>query len=126
MLEISKFIKECSLDYFNEETSNIITNAKEKKLNLDEIIREWEQVIKKVCMFFIVMIIESHNFCLKEVTEYAQQRCASDSELFATAYHKMVHSPALETMLQLEYMYSRTVRQKAEEKKRLIQELSER
>lgn len=60
------------------------------------------------------------------MTEYGERRCASDEELFATAYHKMVHSPALETILQLEHMYSKTVIQKTYEKKRLIQELSER
>lgn len=60
------------------------------------------------------------------MSEYGERRCASDEELFATAYHKMVHSPALETMLQLEHMYSKTVIQKTVEKKRLIQNLSER
>lgn len=60
------------------------------------------------------------------MAEYAEQRCASDDELFATAYHKMVHSPALETMLQLEHMYSKTVRQKTHEKKRHVQHLSDR
>lgn len=60
------------------------------------------------------------------MTEYGERRCASDEELFATAYHKMVHSPALETMLQLEHMYSKTVIQKTYEKKRLVQDLSER
>ncbi|CAG9822983.1 unnamed protein product [Phaedon cochleariae] len=78
------------------------------KMNLEDIIKEWETVM--------------HD----EIAEYAEHRVASDEELFATAYHKMVHSPALETMLQLEHMYSRTVGQKTDEKKRLVQELSER
>lgn len=60
------------------------------------------------------------------MVEYADRRCASDEELFATAYHKMVHSPALETMLQVEHMYSKTVRQKTQEKNANIQMLSER
>lgn len=60
------------------------------------------------------------------MAEYGERRCASDDELFATVYHKMVHSPALETMLQLEHTYSKTVRLKAKEKKQFIQTLSER
>lgn len=60
------------------------------------------------------------------MTEYAEHRCATDDELFATAYHKMVHSPALETILQLEHTYSKSVRFKAKEKKDLIQALSDR
>ncbi|XP_056630066.1 protein C12orf4 [Diorhabda sublineata] len=106
--DIQKFIKERSTEYFNEETSKLITDAKENIINLEDITKEWENILKE------------------EMAEYGECRCASDDELFATAYHKMVHSPALETMLQLEHMYSKTVRQKTEEKKRLIQELSER
>lgn len=65
-------------------------------------------------------------YILKEIVEFGERRCASDEELFATAYHKLVHSPALETMLQLEHMYSKTVRQKTEEKNALIKQLSDR
>ena len=32
---------------------------------------------------------------------------ADDSELFSTVYHKLVHSPALETILKVEHSYSR-------------------
>lgn len=60
------------------------------------------------------------------MVEFGEKRCASDEELFATAYHKLVHSPALETMLQLEHMYSKTIRQKTEEKNNLIKKLSDR
>lgn len=58
--------------------------------------------------------------------DYGERRCASDEELFATAYHKMVHSPALETMLQLEHMYALTVKEKCEERDTKINELSNR
>lgn len=92
--DLQKFIKECSTEYFNEETTKLITDAKENKINLEDITKEWENIFKE------------------EMAEYGECRCASDDELFATAYHKMVHSPALETMLQLEHMYSKTVRQK--------------
>lgn len=62
----------------------------------------------------------------QETAEYGERRCASDEELFATAYHKMVHSPALETMLHLEHMYAQTVRQRTEEKDKLVQKLADR
>ncbi|KAJ8926905.1 hypothetical protein NQ314_020757 [Rhamnusium bicolor] len=105
---LSDFISARSIEYFSKETSELINNAKQNKISIDDVTREWEKLMKE------------------EMSEYGERRCASDEELFATAYHKMVHSPALETMLQLEHMYSKTVRQKTDEKKRLIQELSER
>ncbi|KAJ8923721.1 hypothetical protein NQ315_010302 [Exocentrus adspersus] len=106
--DLSKFIDERSIEYYNEETTKLIDEAKQNQINIDDVTKEWEKLIKE------------------EMTEYGERRCASDEELFATAYHKMVHSPALETMLQLEHMYSKTVIHKTSEKKRLIQSLSER
>lgn len=66
------------------------------------------------------------NVFFKETVEYGERRCASDEELFATAYHKMVHSPALETMVHLEHMYAQTVRQRTEEKDKLVRSLADR
>lgn len=60
------------------------------------------------------------------MAEHGERRCASDEELFSIAYHKLVHSPALDTMLQLEYMYALTVRQRADENDVQIANLSER
>lgn len=60
------------------------------------------------------------------MSDYGEKRCASNEELFATVYHKMVHSPALDTMLQLEYMYAQTVRKKCNEKDNQVYELRER
>lgn len=73
----------------------------------NDIIKRWEKLIRE------------------ETAEYGEKRCASDEELFATAYHKMVHSPALETMVHLEYMYAETVRQKTMEKDKLVQALAD-
>ncbi|XP_063928325.1 protein C12orf4 homolog isoform X2 [Zophobas morio] len=104
---LSQFINESSILYHNNYTTKLAEKARSDSANIDEITKEWEKLMKE------------------EMAEYGEKRCASDEELFATAYHKMVHSPALETMLQLEHMYSKTVRSKTEEKNRCIQELSE-
>ncbi|KAG5893356.1 hypothetical protein JTB14_000121 [Gonioctena quinquepunctata] len=105
--DLEDFVRDRSAEYYNEETTKLVNDAKDK-INIEDVTKLWEKIMKE------------------EMAEYGERRCASDDELFATVYHKMVHSPALETILQLEHMYSRTVRQKTEEKNRLIQELSER
>lgn len=46
--DLSKFIDKCSIDYFNEETDELINRAKENKLNADEIAKEWEKLMKEV------------------------------------------------------------------------------
>lgn len=102
------FIDEKTSEYYQELSKKIVNKAKEHEIKIDDITREWEMVMRE------------------EMVEFGEKRCASDEELFATAYHKLVHSPALEVMLQREHIYSKTVRQKTEEKNGLIKQLSER
>lgn len=40
--------------------------------------------------------------------EFAEQKGTSDEEVFAAAYHKLVHSPACETILSVEHSYAKT------------------
>lgn len=47
----------------------------------------------------------------------------SDEELFAIAYHKLVHSPVLETMLQLEHTYAQAIRERTKARDRHRQSL---
>lgn len=49
--------------------------------------------------------------CWQETVEYTEPHGATDEELFSTVYHKLVHSPALETMLQVEHSYALAVRE---------------
>ncbi|XP_061723241.1 LOW QUALITY PROTEIN: protein C12orf4 homolog [Cydia pomonella] len=46
----------------------------------------------------------------EHVREYAEQKDTSDEEVFAAMYHKLVHSPALETVLRAEAGYAAEVR----------------
>jgi Uncharacterized conserved protein (DUF2362). len=47
---------------------------------------------------------------LQETVSYGDKSGSSDSELFSTAYHKLVHSGiALDTMLQVEQSYAHDV-----------------
>ncbi|XP_050315121.1 protein C12orf4 homolog [Anthonomus grandis grandis] len=105
---LKDFIEEQTKEYYEELTTTFINKARKKELDLEEITKEWEKTMKE------------------EMVEFGEKRCASDEELFATAYHKLVHSPALETMLQFEHVYAKAVRQKTEEKNQQIKKLSDR
>ncbi|KAK9727711.1 hypothetical protein QE152_g19021 [Popillia japonica] len=106
--QLSKFISESSTEFYDNVTTSLIQKSKGNLIDIDEITKEWEKIFRE------------------EMTEYGERRCASDEELFATAYHKLVHSPALETMLQLEHTYALTVKEKCDEKDRQICDLSNR
>lgn len=58
--------------------------------------------------------------------EYAEQKGTSDEEVFANAYHKLVHSPALETILQVESSYANTVEETLKNRDEDIQKITQR
>ncbi|KAK4871504.1 hypothetical protein RN001_015628 [Aquatica leii] len=103
---LDRFVKSSNLQFYDDRTSELVAEFKNQP-NIEDITKEWERLIRE------------------ETAEYGERKCASDEELFATAYHKLVHSPMLETMLQLEYMYAVTVRQRVNEKDYQIKSLSE-
>lgn len=105
MKQLDDFIRAQETKNYDEETDLLVHTGKD---SLEEVTKEWETWMRE------------------EMADFGEKRCASDEELFATAYHKMVHSPALETMLQLEHMYAQTVRQRTEEKDHLIKKLNDR
>ncbi|KAF2878983.1 hypothetical protein ILUMI_27193 [Ignelater luminosus] len=105
--KLSDFSLQCNLDYYDNSTTELINHSKLNAAEVEDIIKDWERLMRE------------------ETADYGEKGCASDEELFATAYHKLVHSPALETMLQLEYMYAQTVRQRVNDKDQQIKSLSE-
>lgn len=75
---------------------------------MEGIVKNWEKLFKE------------------NVMEFAEQKGTSDEEVFAAAYHKLVHSPALETILQVENSYAQTVMNMLKNRDEDIQKLTER
>jgi hypothetical protein len=63
--------------------------------------------------------------CWQETVESAAPHGATDEELFSTVYHKLVHSPALETMLQVEHSYALAVRELMAQKDEQVTSLTQ-
>ncbi len=53
----------------------------------------------------------NHRLCipLQEVSQYAPPQPVSNELLFSEVYHALIHSPALETLLNLEHTYALAV-----------------
>ncbi|XP_063629595.1 protein C12orf4 homolog [Cydia splendana] len=62
----------------------------------------------------------------EHVREYAEQKDTSDEEVFAAMYHKLVHSPALETVLRAEAGYAADVRAAATARDADVKQLTQR
>lgn len=84
-------IKEWTLKFHDDKAEKLINAAKEGSLDVEEIIKNWEKVYKL------------------KTAEYAEPIGTTDEELFAAAYHRLVHSPSLEPILQAEHTFGKDV-----------------
>ncbi|CAG9134503.1 unnamed protein product [Plutella xylostella] len=89
--KLAKFVSDETKNFHNERDEKLLNQLKNSEINVDSIVKNWEKLFKD------------------NVLEYAEQKGTSDEEVFGAAYHKLVHSPALETILQVERTYARTV-----------------
>lgn len=78
-------------NFHDERDEKLLNQLKKSEINVEGIIKNWEKLFKD------------------NVVEFAEQKGTPDEEVFAAAYHKLVHSPALDTILQVENSYAKTV-----------------
>lgn len=88
---LDAFIKKNTLKFYDDKSEKLIDAAKEGRLDVEDIIKNWEKIYKQ------------------ETADYAEPLGTTDEELFAAAYHKLVHSPSLEPILQAEHKYGKDV-----------------
>ena len=50
-------------------------------------------------------------YCVQEVIDHARPEAVSNEVVFSEVYHALIHSPALETLLNLEHTYALAVGQ---------------
>lgn len=88
---LQRNIKEFTLQFHDERAEKLIEAAKDGSLDLEEIIKNSEKLYKQ------------------KTVEYSNPIGTTDEELFAAAYHRLVHSPSLEPILQEEHKFGRDV-----------------
>lgn len=93
--------------FHNNRDGKLIDQLKNSEINVEGVIKNWQKLFKE------------------NVVEFAEQKGTSDEEVFAAAYHKLVHSPALETILQVENSYAKTISNTLENRDDDIKKLTE-
>lgn len=88
---LQRNIKELTLQFHDEKAEKLIDAAKAGTLDLEDTIKSWEKIYKQ------------------KTVEYSDPIGTTDEELFAAAYHRLVHSPSLEPILQAEHKFGRDV-----------------
>ncbi|KPJ02967.1 Uncharacterized protein C12orf4-like [Papilio xuthus] len=106
--KLAQFIGDETREFHNSRDAKLLDQLKNSELNVDGIVKQWEKLFKE------------------NVVEFAEQKGTSDEEVFAAAYHKLVHSPALDTILQVENSYAKTVSNMMQSRDEDINKLTER
>ena len=88
---IERTVKHLTFKFHDEKSEKVIDAAIQGDLDVEDIIKNWEKIYKQ------------------KTVEYAEPLGTTDEELFAAAYHRLVHSPSLEPILQAEHKYGRDV-----------------
>ncbi|XP_049783530.1 protein C12orf4 homolog isoform X1 [Schistocerca nitens] len=88
---LKMFLEEKTQMFFDKMGDKVVTVAKEGDTDVEDVIKTWEKSFKT------------------ETVEYSEPEGATDEELFSAVYHKLVHSPALEPILQVEHSYALAV-----------------
>lgn len=84
-------VKRWTLEFHDDKSELLIKAAQNGETDVEEVIKNWEKVYKL------------------KTSAYAEPVGTTDEELFAAAYHRLVHSPSLETILQAEHEFGRAV-----------------
>ena len=84
-------VNSLTLKFHDLKAEKLIDNAIQGELDVEDIIKNWEKIYKQ------------------KTVEYAEPLGTTDEELFAVAYHRLVHSPSLEPILQAEHKYGKDV-----------------
>ncbi|XP_059062974.1 protein C12orf4 homolog [Achroia grisella] len=106
--KLAEFVAEETKNFHNDRDEKLLNQLKTSEINVEGIIKNWEKLFKD------------------NVMEFAEQKGTSDEEVFAAAYHKLVHSPALETILQVENSYAKTVTNMLKNRDEDIEKLTQR
>ncbi|XP_026533866.1 protein C12orf4 homolog [Notechis scutatus] len=105
---LTKFIEEASVEDFDREAEAALEAVKSGKMDLHQLAKAWAQAYTEA------------------TSEYARPEDPSWDEDFADVYHDLIHSPASETLLNLEHNYFVSISELISERDVELKKLRER
>ncbi|XP_067141961.1 FERRY endosomal RAB5 effector complex subunit 3 isoform X2 [Centruroides vittatus] len=106
--QLEDFVLKETDHYFSKLAKDVIENFQTEERDISQIIKKWSFAFKE------------------EHAQYAKQEELSEDAIFASMYHSLIHSPALETMLNLEHSYSLQIGELIQERDTALLKLQKR
>lgn len=89
--QLQEFVRKESNKLFDEHAEEAVARVRKEPALVDDLVQKWTQVYTQ------------------EVKKYARSEEVSQEQRFSEVYHNLIHSAALDTLLNLEHTYSLTV-----------------
>lgn len=106
--ELEYFILKESDHYYSKSAKDVISKFQTEERDIDRIIKKWSFAFKE------------------EHTQFAKPEELSKDATFPHMYHSLIHSPALDTMLNLEHTYSLQIGELIHERDTALSKLQKR
>lgn len=106
--KLEKFMTEETNKLFDENSQNALQRLKNGDINIDDVVTKW------------------HNAFSEEVKRYAKPESVTEQQVFSEVYHSLIHSPALDTLLNLEHTYALTIEDLIQQRDKDLEYLDDR
>lgn len=106
--KLGKFMTEETNKLFDENSQKALQRLKNGDINIDDVVTKW------------------HNAFSEEVKRYAKPESVTEQQVFSEVYHSLIHSPALDTLLNLEHTYALTIEDLIQQRDKDLEYLDDR
>lgn len=106
--KLEKFMTEETNKLFDENSQKALQRLKNGDINIDDVVTKW------------------HNAFSEEVKRYAKPESVTEQQVFSEVYHSLIHSPALDTLLNLEHTYALTIEDLIQQRDKDLEYLDDR
>ncbi|CAL1529220.1 unnamed protein product [Lymnaea stagnalis] len=105
--KLDGFVSKETSQLYDKNANEAVEKVRNGEIDVNDLVKQWLPA-----------------YC-QELKMYAKPHQLSNDERFAEVYHKLIHSPALETLLNLEHEYSLGVERVTKERDRDLQHLQD-
>lgn len=106
--KLEKFVTDETNKLFDENSQKALQRLKNGDINIDDVVTKW------------------HNAFSEEVKRYAKPESVTEQQVFSEVYHSLIHSPALDTLLNLEHTYALTIEDLIQQRDKDLEYLDDR
>lgn len=106
--KLEKFVTDETNKLFDENSQKALQRLKNGDINIDDVVTKW------------------HNAFSEEVKHYAKPESVTEQQVFSEVYHSLIHSPALDTLLNLEHTYALTIEDLIQQRDKDLEYLDDR